>query len=88
MDAETIKEIRVEILRYLYCNPVAAMPARAICRAVKTALGEDQPEETIKQIAVKIAHGHVKAVEDDEMPGLSGYQITGEGIKHYERHHA
>lgn len=87
-DHETVRDIRVEALRYLYARPSAAMPESAIVRAVRKAGVECEDGTLTTQLGILAAQNLVKHVPDPDMPALKSWQITGPGIAHYEHHHA
>lgn len=84
MDNETIRDIRVESLRYLYARPAAAMPEAAILRAAKKAGVEVTAEQLAAQLAILGRQEAIVQVPDPTMPAIKNWQITAGGIKHFE----
>jgi hypothetical protein len=87
MNPEITKEIRVEIRRYLYARPGAAMPLDAIHRAVRRSVPETTEADAAREIAVLVAREHLAEIADPDMPAVKGWKITADGINHHELHH-
>ena len=73
MDNETIKEVRVEILRYLYARPTAAMREPAILRAVNRAGVECDAFNLSTQTGVLSRQNLIEAVPDPDMPAIRAW---------------
>ena len=86
MDAETIKAIREEILRYLYARPGSAMPAAAILRAVRKAGVECTDATLTTQLQALDTLDLIDPIPDPTMPAVKAWQITKGGLTHCEEH--
>lgn len=84
MDNETIRDTRVEALRYLYGRPSAAMPEAAILRAVKKSGVDITAEQLATQLSILERQEAISQVPDPTMPAIKGWQITRGGIQHFE----
>lgn len=85
-DNETIRDTRIEALRYLYERPSAALPETAIFRAVKKAAVEISLVELAQQLNILKAQEAVELVPDPTMPAIKNWKITRGGIAHFEEH--
>ncbi len=88
MEPETIRDIRIEILRYLYARPSAAMSEAAILRAVRKAGVECDLITLAMQCGVLARQNSIEQLSDPDMPAIKAWKITGAGIHHFETHHA
>lgn len=86
-DPETIRDIRIEALRYLYGRPSAAMRTAAILRAVNRAGVECTAADLEAQLEIMMKLTHLKIVEDPDMTAIKAWQIEAAGIRHHESRH-